>query len=400
MRFNFVKYLFIGRSTAMIIAKICGDICSKKVNLEVELDITKGVKGVHDMICRLMDEEAATLVGHGLSPAFSIYSVQFFDDRVGEWVDFVDCNQLFAGVQLYAFRPETSWHVDVQMDLPLAKPRKLQQSNASNTTNVQPRVRPVQEPLKPRSGSPAVENRNPYVRGAVNFVEPTTPKHVIYKTGRDGATQEEKLCYIFDTMDIGEKGYITHQEFKTWVQDMINFPDTVLEALFSYADCNQDGVITRDELKAFSQVFPNVTNICFHHAADRYDVTSREAEIKTCQQRLGQNQGLEADLNRKASEIQERLRGLQCDNDELMSRISTNMDLNQSVAHRHVSMEAEEKSLMEREICVQQNEDALRSSKSLFFEQTQHYDRAASAFGSPRRAARQSHYTASAYSGY
>eukprot|EP01060_Flectonema_neradi_P000877 TRINITY_DN1051_c6_g1_i1.p1 TRINITY_DN1051_c6_g1~~TRINITY_DN1051_c6_g1_i1.p1 ORF type:complete len:411 (+),score=52.45 TRINITY_DN1051_c6_g1_i1:43-1233(+) len=395
----------------MIIAKICGDICSRKVNLEVELDLTHGVKGVHDTICKLMDEEAATLVGSGKSPPFSIYSVQFFDDRVFEWVDFVDCKQLFAGVQLYAFQPETSWHVDVQMDLPPAKPRKLQRQYAPTVT-IQTTPRTAHASREPResrtvrpvsSSAPLNQNnyKNPYAKGAVNFNEPTptgTSKNAIYRTGRDGATQEEKISYIFDTMDDGEKNYITHKEFKTWMQDMINLPDSTLESLFAYADANRDGVITRDELNSFSHIFPNVSNICFHHAADRYDVTSREMEIKACQQRLSQNQELETDLNRQVCEIQERLRGIQCENEDIMNRINTNMDLNQSVAVRHVSMEAEEQSLMEREISVQQNEDALRSSKNLFFEQTQRYDKAASAFGSPQRT-NQHYSTSSSYAG-
>ena len=76
---------------------------------------------------------------------------------------------------------------------------------------------------------------------------------------------------------------------------------------------------------------------------------------------------------------------LQGENADLQRTIQVNADLNSSVAQRRADIHAEEQGLMEKEINMERHREALRDSEQMFLEQSQRYDRAASALGSPRR---------------
>eukprot|EP01063_Lacrimia_lanifica_P013385 TRINITY_DN20024_c0_g1_i1.p1 TRINITY_DN20024_c0_g1~~TRINITY_DN20024_c0_g1_i1.p1 ORF type:complete len:377 (+),score=151.45 TRINITY_DN20024_c0_g1_i1:79-1209(+) len=372
--------------------RLCADLFGEKINIEVEFDLRRGIAELRDAIVDVLNTEMTFMRGGKPPPApFQIYRLQVFDDTLLRWVDLTASEQIFEGAQLYAFQPQTTWHTDVQKDLPPSRP---------------PLREPRQDPAAPSVAfaPPAAAPATPSWGGAAAPQPQQPPMHesysggrvVAYENGRDGATTAEKVAYLFDEIDAHEKGVITLSEFSGWIRELIDFSDQTLLLLFNSADQQRKGTVTREDFtNGFAKRFGNVVEVAFHRAADRWDVTTREQLARNASQQLSVNQVKEAEVERQIEALQaqmqtlgQQLNGLKQEDTELQQSIQINMELNRSVAHRQATMHAEEQSLMEREICMEMNREQLRESEAMFYEQTQRYDRAASALGSPRRSRR------------
>ena len=251
-----------------LMVRVCADLYADKVNLEIICDRAWDMNRVRDTISGVMNAEAE-LMRPPNAPRipFHLHRLQMFDDRVLSWVDVAAAEQFFEGAQLYAFQPQTSYHTDVQKGLPPSRP---------------PSARAAPAPL-PQAPVQVQAAPVPAAAGAAGV---SADGAAVYENGRDGATEEEKVNYLFDEMDAGEQGHLSYPEFSSWLRDLVDFSEETFQLLFRSADAHGQGVVSRELFLHFSRRFPNVCEIVFHRAADRWDVTNRDMEARAASQQV------------------------------------------------------------------------------------------------------------------
>ena len=270
---TFFSRIFLTFLKKMLL-RICADLHSDKVNLEIPIDLSWTVDKLREMVVGVMDRESELMRPSNVPRnPFRLNQLQIFDDRATSWVEVTDMNLLFEGAQLYAFQPQTTHHRDVQKDLPPARPP----SNVGAYTSTRPHASAV--PGVTPSYRQEVEVFPHGVRGGVGG-------GVVYENGRDGATDTEKLAYLFDEMDYHEKGQVSYQDFFSWLRELVDFSEDTFQLLFRSADVHRQGVLSRDQFYCFARRFPNVCEIVFHRAADRWDVTNRDMEARAAGQQV------------------------------------------------------------------------------------------------------------------
>ncbi|KAJ9461764.1 hypothetical protein DIPPA_53933 [Diplonema papillatum] len=381
---------------------VCADLYADKVNLELSVNPAATVQELRSLICRVMDAEAELLrpPNYQRTP-FDIHRLQIFNDQVLKWVDLVNNEQLHDGVQLYAFQPQTQWHTDVQKDLPPPRPPTWEQHpNHQSDGNIHQKGLPQHLVSGSSATHPSARAQwqHPNVTAQVHMASMHTGskssvrRGTAYETGRDGATEEEKVSYLFDEMDVEGRGALSAPDFIHWLRELIDVNDSNLQLLFDSADVHRRGLISKEEFRAFAKRFPNVSDIVFHRAADRWDVCNRELESRAAQQQMATNENYGNDITAELERLEQQkqkllaqLSALEAESEELTRTVQTNQDLNTSVRTRQSVMHLEEKALMEKEIAMERNREALRDSEMRFLEQSQRFDMAAASLGSPRR---------------
>eukprot|EP01064_Diplonema_japonicum_P028678 TRINITY_DN4458_c0_g1_i1.p1 TRINITY_DN4458_c0_g1~~TRINITY_DN4458_c0_g1_i1.p1 ORF type:complete len:375 (+),score=41.34 TRINITY_DN4458_c0_g1_i1:88-1212(+) len=368
--------------------RICADLYSNKINLEVNVSNKIDLIGLRELIVGLMEQEGDLMraPNQPRSP-FSINRLQVFNEQVGKWVDLVSMGQLRDGSQLYAFQPQTNQHSDVQQDLPPPRP-------PSTVGSIRHMPQPI--PTMPtqhvsQHGARSVIRNQTSVSGSASgsrvYLQPAHQhQQQLPQNSSADVSETEKLKYIFEEMDQEATGRVSITLFVTWVRKFIDFNDETLELLFNSVDPHRKGWLAPSDFEGLSKRFPNVMDIIFHRAADSWDVMNREAEIQQAQQTIQNNTLQEEEIHRSIQALQAQLASMQAENEALHQQTQTNVTLNAEVTTRQGTMHNEERALMEREINMERHREALRDSEVLFLEQSQQYNLAASALGSPRRA--------------
>ncbi|KAH9582106.1 BILBO1 [Trypanosoma melophagium] len=98
---------------------VCADLYGEKHNLELNFDSMPTLSELQRKILVVFSTEANLRHSKGLPTVdFTIARIQIYDDVLLKWVDLISPTQLHEYDQLYVFQPQTSWHTDVQKDLP------------------------------------------------------------------------------------------------------------------------------------------------------------------------------------------------------------------------------------------------------------------------------------------
>lgn len=102
---------------------VCADLYGEKVNLEITFAAMPTIGELQRKIVEVFGAEAQVKRPQGY-PAidFQIARLQVYDDVLLKWADLVTATQLHEYDQLYAFQPQSPWHIDVQKDLPPPRP--------------------------------------------------------------------------------------------------------------------------------------------------------------------------------------------------------------------------------------------------------------------------------------
>lgn len=102
---------------------VCGDLYGEKVNLEITFPTMPTIGELNRKVIETFNSEANLKRPQGYPAVeFSIARLQIYDDVLLKWTDLVACTQLHEYDQLYAFQPQSPWHIDVQKDLPPPRP--------------------------------------------------------------------------------------------------------------------------------------------------------------------------------------------------------------------------------------------------------------------------------------
>ncbi|RNE98967.1 calmodulin-like protein containing EF hand domain [Trypanosoma rangeli] len=118
----------------MYILLVCADLFGEKCNLELGFSSMPTIAELQRKVLEVFQMEASMRRPPGYPVAnFTIVRVQIYDDALLKWVDLVSQTQMHEYDQLYVFQPQTSWHTDVQKDLP--PPRPPSQSCAASAVH-------------------------------------------------------------------------------------------------------------------------------------------------------------------------------------------------------------------------------------------------------------------------
>jgi hypothetical protein len=102
---------------------VCADLFGEKINLEITFPAMPTIGELQMKVNASFDAEGASKRPQGYPAVeFSVARLQVYDDVLLKWADLVTCSQLHEYDQLYAFQPQSPWHVDVQKDLPPPRP--------------------------------------------------------------------------------------------------------------------------------------------------------------------------------------------------------------------------------------------------------------------------------------
>lgn len=102
---------------------VCADLYGEKINLEITFPVMPTIGELQRKVIESFNSEANVKRPQGYPAVeFSIARLQIYDDVMLKWTDLVACTQLHEYDQLYAFQPQSPWHIDVQKDLPPPRP--------------------------------------------------------------------------------------------------------------------------------------------------------------------------------------------------------------------------------------------------------------------------------------
>jgi hypothetical protein len=156
----------IEKRKSMYFLLVCADLYGEKLNLEITFPTMPTIGELQRKIIEVYNAEANVKRPQGYPAVeFSIARLQIYDDVMLKWTDLVACTQLHEYDQLYAFQPQSPWHIDVQKDLPPPRPptstarggydasfssNAYQQQSYNNNSYSQPAASPV--PATPGHG--------------------------------------------------------------------------------------------------------------------------------------------------------------------------------------------------------------------------------------------------------
>jgi hypothetical protein len=102
---------------------VCADLYGEKINLELTFATMPTIAELQRKIVESFNGEASVRRPQGYPAVeFTIARLQIYDDVMLKWADLVAITQLHEYDQLYAFQPQSPWHIDVQKDLPPPRP--------------------------------------------------------------------------------------------------------------------------------------------------------------------------------------------------------------------------------------------------------------------------------------
>lgn len=121
----------------------CADLYGEKVNLELTFSAMPTMGELQRKVTEVFNAESQLKRPQGYPTVdFQIARLQIYDDVLLKWTDLVTCTQLHEYDQLYAFAPQSPWHIDVQKDLPPPRPPTVAGSSAA-------RAAPAAQPNTP-----------------------------------------------------------------------------------------------------------------------------------------------------------------------------------------------------------------------------------------------------------
>lgn len=121
---------------------VCADLYGEKINLELTFAAMPTIGELQRKVGEVFNFEAQAKRPQGYpNIEFTCARLQIYDDVLLKWADLVTCTQLHEYDQLYAFQPQSPWHIDVQKDLPPPRPPTSTATRA-----------PPQAPMTPGAG--------------------------------------------------------------------------------------------------------------------------------------------------------------------------------------------------------------------------------------------------------
>eukprot|EP01063_Lacrimia_lanifica_P026387 TRINITY_DN3549_c0_g1_i1.p1 TRINITY_DN3549_c0_g1~~TRINITY_DN3549_c0_g1_i1.p1 ORF type:complete len:364 (+),score=161.09 TRINITY_DN3549_c0_g1_i1:60-1151(+) len=352
----------------------CADMFGSKVNLELTFP---ALPTIGELTRRA--EEVFTSEMHAIRPAgaqvpaegIRINRLQVYDDVMLKWVDLISSAQLHEYDQVYIFQPQSLWHVDTQQDLPAPRPPT---AGGPGPAAAAPAYATPAAPASSLGQASVHRGFPPEMNSA-----PSQPMHAGAGERPDVAL-DVKVRAIFDEMDVGRKGYIDYNDIERGFRERgLDLSNNTLGELFYKADLNRDGHVTRDEFQNFSLIYPNTTECLYFKGVPTPEEAAIQGQIQQLQNHMAENQAREQQNLKEIDSLEASTAALQQDLQRLQAQAA-------EAAKRKVTLDADERELIEEEVKMERQHDQLRLSKARFEEAQAKFNRGSQAKGSPRRA--------------
>eukprot|EP01060_Flectonema_neradi_P029659 TRINITY_DN4145_c1_g1_i1.p1 TRINITY_DN4145_c1_g1~~TRINITY_DN4145_c1_g1_i1.p1 ORF type:complete len:434 (+),score=74.69 TRINITY_DN4145_c1_g1_i1:94-1302(+) len=386
---------------------VCGDLFNQKVNLELPFPDRPTIPELLSHAQNSFTQEMRVVPkpqGARIPDQFVIKNIEIYDDVLLKWVDLKSAQQLHEYDQLYCFQPHSPWQTDAQQDLPAPRPptRPVPFTGAAlGPSTPQPMgATPIMTQPDPAlsGGYGAQMIHQPVMQGAPTAVGSIPPRenlnyqHAAMTTGlpqpvgmsavakeRANVPLEERIRVSFQEIDEMQKGWIDASEVERAFRSRgIDFSANTVGELFIKADHPREGRIDIKKWHAFAQIYPNTVDAVYYRGRDLRDEQALRQSIASTQQELEAGRTKEQEL-RGAADAQAQ------HNQQLMQTLQDQESNLRSAADRRNLLEAQERALIEQEVKLERQKDALRVSVNKFKETADAFNRDAAQTGSPRR---------------
>eukprot|EP01060_Flectonema_neradi_P033965 TRINITY_DN5829_c0_g2_i1.p1 TRINITY_DN5829_c0_g2~~TRINITY_DN5829_c0_g2_i1.p1 ORF type:complete len:355 (+),score=72.94 TRINITY_DN5829_c0_g2_i1:109-1173(+) len=343
----------------------CADLQGGKVNLELTFP---GVPTVGELTRRVEEVFSGEIRSLGGNTDFTVNRIQVYDDVLLKWDDLISSTQLHEYDQVYAFQPQTPWHVDTQQDLPPPRPPTIPGGYAP-----QHHLQPHQQQgySVPRS------HANQSYQGG----PPQQYGHARGPNGdRPNIPPNEKASVVFSDLDTQHRGYLEYADFERALHERgLDFSSNTVGELFYKADLNRDGRITPDEWSNWAQIYPNTMETLYFKTKDTSEEAMLKNQIQQSQESLMQNRARIDNLQRELAQVQNSSASLQ-------SQVGNLQQQSIAAKNRRKEIPGEERELIEEEIKMERQRDQMRVQQARLKEVSERYNRTSAQKGSPRRA--------------
>eukprot|EP00659_Diplonema_papillatum_P020821 gene20821-32100_t len=176
-----------------------------KVNLELTFpalptiaELTRNIEEVFTAEMHAIKPPGAPIPAEGIR----VNRLQVYDDVLLNWVDLLSSTQMHEYDQVYAFQPQTLWHVDTRQDLPA--PRPPTNSGGGGYSQV-----PAGYGSPPRAGA-----------GSGSTGPQFLPQHAYYAAAAVGTSErpnvhpDDKARITFEEIDFARKGYLEYGDME------------------------------------------------------------------------------------------------------------------------------------------------------------------------------------------
>eukprot|EP01063_Lacrimia_lanifica_P015335 TRINITY_DN2212_c0_g1_i2.p1 TRINITY_DN2212_c0_g1~~TRINITY_DN2212_c0_g1_i2.p1 ORF type:complete len:389 (+),score=137.35 TRINITY_DN2212_c0_g1_i2:96-1262(+) len=371
---------------------VCGDLYQDKVNLEVAFPHRPDLNELRRHIESTFSAEMGVMPKPMGAPAhdqFVVAKMQVYDDVLLKWTDLTQPNQLHEYDQLYCHQPQNPWHSDVEKDLPAprqpSRPAGFQSAGAgfappaaAPPAGFQPQQYPSYPPqqstpvLAPQSGAP---QQQVVPSGAL----PQPMGNAAIACERPNVPLEERVRVSFAELDEMRKGWVDCAELERSFRTRgIDFSSATVGELFVKADQPRDGRIDLQKWHLFASVYPNTVDAVYYRGRDTRNEDQMKRDLAQAQHDLDQGRQKEQEF-RKAAEQQA------ANNQRLMGVLQDLEGRLRAATERRQLLENQERALIEQEVKLERQKDALRVSVNKFKETASAFDRDAAQNGSPRR---------------
>ena len=337
----------------------CADLQGGKVNVELTFP---GVPTVGELSRRVEEVFSGEIRALGGNTDFTVSRIQVYEDVLLKWVDLISSTQLHEYDQVYAFQPQTPWHVDTQQDLPPPRPPTIagggyvhQQQPHSQQQQHQPQGYSVPRSQHQSHQQYPPQHQQQLSRGP-NGERPNIPA-------------QEKASVVFSDLDLQHRGFLEYADFERALHERgLDFSSNTVGELFYKADLNRDGRITPDEWINWAQIYPNTMETLYFKTKDTSEEAMLKNQIQMSQEQLMQNRARLENLQRELSQVQNSSASLQ-------SQVGNLQQQSIAAKNKRKEIPPEERELIEEEIKMERQRDQMRVQQARLKEVSERYNR-------------------------
>lgn len=273
---------------------VAADLYSQKVNVEIELPSFPTVNELLNVAQSVFNNEASVLKPPTMElQTVGVEKLQVYKDDDGSWSDLVSPSQIVEFAQLYVIQKHAQYQESQQQIPPARKPSRPIKTASSPPPPARPAV-PVspytsaaaaspysqaRHVSPPRRGSPprtssAVRPTATYASSSPQTVRPQGPAsperdRLAIRPLPEGASQRDKISYVFDEMDVNGNRVIEPEEFRNLLNVLgVGFSAATLSDLFHKSDLDRDGVASLGEMTTFLSNYPTLLDALYFRLRD------------------------------------------------------------------------------------------------------------------------------------
>ncbi|KAJ9450392.1 calmodulin-like protein containing EF hand domain [Diplonema papillatum] len=234
------------------------------------------------------------------SQSFAIDRIQTFDERSQQWVELLTPAQLQDFSQVYIFQKENDYHREVQSKIPPPVPAPITRSytSASPVPSIPRTSYPAMNTFSSHHGPVPSSYKSAHMVPGIGTPFVGTPSHVVSQAQL--ASHESSSAFVGPTVPFPEKQRSVFDEltsknargfnvdsFTTVLHRLrIEYPSHTIGDMFRKADVNNDAIISYDEWRTLSELYPTLLDSLYFRIKDYWTDNRQHQDMETAKRRL------------------------------------------------------------------------------------------------------------------